>query len=144
MDPQALRRQVRALLRGLDRMRPSEAYGYVGGMVGAVSELLGQAERLIEAGDGRGALTVVEAVTEEFLAGWEMLDDSDGYASAFFRVLGEAWTDALLTADPTLRNVGRGSRSWRLWQGRAGRLWHRRPFDPALSAAVQGWDYRPL
>ena len=56
-------------------MRPSEAYGYVGGMVGAVSELLGQAERLIEAGDGRGALSVVEAVTEEYLAGWEMLDE---------------------------------------------------------------------
>ena len=144
VDPEAVRRQIRTLLRGLAQMRPSEAYGYVGGMVRAVSEVLGQAQHLIEAGDGRGALVVVEAVTEEYLVGWEMLDDSDGYASDFFRELGEVWTEALLSGDLNAQERRAWIEKLEAWQGELARYGIDDVFDPALSAAVQGWDDPPL
>jgi len=144
VDARALRQQVRALLRSLERMRPSEAYGYVGGVVMAVSEVLGRAQQLLEDGDGRGALVVLEAITEEYLAGWEALDDSDGEASDFFRELGAVWTEVLLTADLDAKE----RRAWipklAAWQAEVDDYGVDDAFGPALSAAEQGWDYPPL
>jgi uncharacterized Zn finger protein len=144
LDARALRQQVRALLRSLERMRPSQAYGYVSGVVAAVSEVLGRASQLLEAGDGRGALIVLEAVTEEYLAGWELLDDSDGEASDFFRELGAVWTEALLTADLSAKE----RRAWipklEAWQRELDDYGVDDAFGPARSAAEHGWEYPPL
>jgi hypothetical protein len=64
-----------------------------------VGEILDQAWTLLKADDGRNAITMLEAITEKYLAEWENFDDSDGEASDFFSTLGEAWTEALLSAD---------------------------------------------
>jgi uncharacterized Zn finger protein len=144
VDARALRQQVRALLRSLERMRPSQAYGYVSGVVAAVSEVLGRASQLLETGDGHGALIVLEAVTEEYLAGWELLDDSDGEASDFFRELGAVWTEALLTTDLSAKE----RRAWipklDAWQAEVSDYGVDDAFGPARSAADHGWDYPPL
>ena len=47
VDPQPVRRQVRNILRSLDRMRPSEAYWHVGGVVDGVRQLLSQVQGFI-------------------------------------------------------------------------------------------------
>ena len=144
VDARALRQQVRALLRSLERMRPSQAYGYVSGVVAAVSDILGRAKQLLEGGDGHGALVVLEAVTEEYLAGWELLDDSDGEASDFFRELGAVWTEALLTAELSAK----GRRAWipklEAWQAEIDDYGVDGAFGPALAAAEHGWEYPPL
>jgi uncharacterized Zn finger protein len=144
VDAPALRQQVRALLRSLERMRPSHAYGYVGGVVAAVSDILGHARRLLEEGDGRGALVVLEAVTEEYLAGWELLDDSDGEASDFFRELGAVWTEALLTADLSAQERRAWMPKLEAWQAELDDYGVDDALGPALSAAEQGWEYPPL
>ena len=41
-----------------------------------------EARQFVEAGDGRSALRILEAVTEKYIAGWTDLDNSDGVASA--------------------------------------------------------------
>ena len=65
VDPKAVRRQVRSIVRGLDRMSGSEAYEYLGAVVNGVGEILDQAWTLIKADDGRNAISVLEAITEE-------------------------------------------------------------------------------
>src|SRR5215207_4255837 len=100
VDPKALRRQVRSLLSyGGGGRRSWGGYGYVGAATSAVSEVVAQAQQLIEAGDGRAALTVLDILTEEFISAWEGLDDSDGESSPFFEELGGLWAEALLTDD---------------------------------------------
>jgi uncharacterized Zn finger protein len=94
VDPQPIRRQVSSILHSLDRMRPSEAYWHVSSVVDQVRQLLHQVQGFIEAGDGRNALLLLEAITDEYVEGWTWLDDSDGYAGGFFGDLGEAWTEA--------------------------------------------------
>jgi hypothetical protein len=101
VDTKAIRRQVRSSIHSLDRMRSSEAYWHIGAVVNEIGQLVEQAWALIKADDGHQALTVLEAITEEYMSEWENLDDSDGEASGFFSDLGTAWTEAILSADLT-------------------------------------------
>ena len=64
-------------------MRSSEAYWHVGAVVNEIGQLVEQAWALIKADDGLQALTILEAITEEYMSDWENLDDSDGEASGF-------------------------------------------------------------
>jgi hypothetical protein len=84
VDTKAVRRQVRSSIHSLDRMRSSEAYWHVGAVVNEIGQLVEQAWALIKADDGQQALTILEAITEEYMSEWENLDDSDGEASGFF------------------------------------------------------------
>ena len=144
VDPKIVRRQVRSIVRGLDRMSGSEAYGYLGAVINGVGEILDQAWTLIKADDGRNAIIVLEAITEEYLAEWENFDDSDGEASDFFSTLGEAWTEALLSAG--LPDKERKSWAARLdsWQQGLDDYGVDDVFAAAKAAATQGWDYPPL
>jgi uncharacterized Zn finger protein len=144
VDTTSLRREVAGALHSLDRMRRSEAYWQVGSVVGEVERLLDRARAYVEAGDGANALAVLEAITEEYVAGWTALDDSDGIASGFFRTLGRVWTEAALVTE-----LSRGERrAWaqRLtgWQGEADLYGVEDAFDAAQVAFIQGWDHPPL
>ncbi len=145
LDPAAFRRQVRYILHSLDHMRPSEAYWHVGEVVGKVRRVLDQAWEFIRAGDGRNALVILEAITEEYVQGWVLLDDSDGIPSGFFSDLAQAWTEALLTADDLTREE-RQEWAWRLtqWQAELSNYGLEEVFDAAQAAALQGWDFPPL
>ena len=56
VDVKAVRRQVRSIIHGLDRVRSSEADRHVGAVVNGVRQLVEQAWSLIKADDGRNAL----------------------------------------------------------------------------------------
>jgi uncharacterized Zn finger protein len=70
VDPNVFRRQVRTILRSLERMRSSEAYWHVGAVVHEVRQVLEQAQDFVAAGDGRNALAILEAITEAYVADW--------------------------------------------------------------------------
>jgi len=145
IDPQPIRRQVSRILHSLDHMRRSEAYWHVSSVVDQVRQLLHQAQGFIEAGDGRNALLILEAVTDEYVEGWVCLDDSDGFAGGFFGELGETWTEASLAADdlsPEERE--RWAQKLTRWQAEVGDYGIDNVFDAARAAIEQGWDYPPL
>lgn len=144
LDVSAVRRQVRGSLRSLDRMRRSEAYWHVGGVVGEVRGVLDQARAFTAAGAGRDALAILEAITEEYLAEWEELDDSDGEGGAFFGDLGLAWAEAVLTADLTPAERRAWAKKLDAWSGTLGDYGAGESFEAASAAAEQGWDYPPL
>jgi hypothetical protein len=99
VDPKAVRCQIQSIIHSLDRMQSSEAYRHVGEVVSKIREILDQAWALIEAKDGRNALTLLEAITEGYMADWEILDGSSGETGEFFDDLAVAWEDALLCAN---------------------------------------------
>jgi uncharacterized Zn finger protein len=143
IDPRALRRQVRSLL-GHGGGRSWRGYGYVGATVSAISEIIAQAQQLIEAGDGRAALAVLDILTEEFLSDWEGLDDSNGESVGFFEELGSLWAEALLTGDLSDEERQVWIPKIEVWQSAVSDYGIDEGFDVALSAAVQGWDYPSL
>ncbi len=144
VNPEAYRRKVRSALRSLDRMRPSEAYWHVSEVVDQVREILDDAWKFIQAGDGQNALAVLEGITEGYVQDWTYLDDSDGDVSAFFDDLGDAWTEALLTADLSQEERQAWIRKLEGWQEELEDYGLEECFVPAMAAAEQGWDYPPL
>src|SRR5438874_234723 len=144
VDPKVVRRQVRSIIHSLDRMRSSEAYWQIGAVVNEIGQLVDQAWELIKADDGRQALTVLEAITGEYLSEWENLDDSDGEASGFFSDLGTAWTEAILSADLTREEREKWADQLAAWQEELDNYGVDEAFDAPQTAALDGWDYPPL
>ncbi len=143
-DSKVVRRQVRSIMHSLDHMRASEAYGYVGAVVNEVDRLLDQAWKLIKADNGRPALKLLEAITEEYISDWTELDDSDGELSQFFYELGPAWTEALLSADLSPEERGLWADQLYTWQDDISDYGVDDALAAAHQAALQGWDYPPL
>jgi len=144
VDPQPVRRQVSGILHSLDRMRASEAYWHVGSVVDQVRGLLNQVQGFIEAGDGRNALILLEAITDEYVEGWLCLDDSDGYAGGFFGELGEIWTEASLVADLSPTERKQWSQKLTRWQSEIDYYGIDDVFDAAQAAVIQGWEHPAL
>jgi uncharacterized Zn finger protein len=144
VDAAPYRRQVCAILHSLDRMRRSEAYWQVSSVVNEVGQVVEQAQEFIAAGDGRNALAVLEAITEEYVVGWLNLDDSDGYAGAFFGDLGSVWTEAFLTADLSPDERRAWADKLAKWQREVDDYGIDEVFGAAMAAAEHGWDHPPL
>jgi uncharacterized Zn finger protein len=143
-DPKQIRREVYSAIHSLDRMRGSVAYELVGAVVNEIEQILNQAWTLIEADDGRSALTVLEAITEAYVSEWENLDDSDAEASDFFEKLGKPWIEALLSTDLTDKERKTWANRLDGWQAEIGAYGVDQVFEAAAAAAVDGWDYPPL
>jgi uncharacterized Zn finger protein len=143
VDPQPFRRQVRAILHGADRMRRSESYRHTQGIVDEVRQVLDEARVFLEAGNGRNALIVLEAITDEYLKNWDELDDSDGDAGDFFNDLGEVWAEAILTADLSSKERQSWGKKLAKWQREIGDYVDG-GFEAAVAAVEQHWDYPPL
>jgi uncharacterized Zn finger protein len=139
VDPTTIRRQVKGILHSLDRMRRSEAYWHVSSVIDQVRQLLGQAQGFVEDGDGRSALLLLEAITDEYVENWTCLDDSDGYAGAFFAELGAAWTAAGLAADDlTAEERERWAQTLTRWQAELGGYGVDDAFDAAQTVILKG------
>jgi uncharacterized Zn finger protein len=139
-DAKAVRRQVRSTLHSLDRMRSSEAYWHVSAVVNEVRQLLEQGWTLIQADDGRSALSLLEAITEAYVSDWTNLDDSDGEASGFFQDLGPIWTEALLSADLSSKERKIWVNKLETWQQEIDDYGVEEVFAAAHEAALRGWD----
>lgn len=144
VSPVPYRRKVRTLMRSLDHMRSSEAYWHIGSVVREVSQVADEARAFTEAGDGRNALIVLEAVTAAYLEEWESLDDSDGDASAFFNDVARVWAEALLIADLTPREREEWAEKLEDWQSGIEDYGVDDGFQIAVLAAHQGWEHPPL
>lgn len=140
IDVRDVRRQVRAALHGLDHLRASEAYWHVGSIVADVATVLERAWAFTRAGDGRSALAILEAITDEYVEGWTDLDDSEGELSDFFSRLGEAWAEALLTADLTAEERESWAEALEDWAVAVEEYGVDDAFDLPIAAAEQGWD----
>jgi uncharacterized Zn finger protein len=140
VDVKAVRREVRATIHSLDRMRSSEAYWHVGEVVNEVEGIARRALEILAHGDGRGALIALEAVTDEYVDDCESLDDSDGYVGELFRALGELWAEVLLSTDLSQEEREGWADMLTAWQGEVEDYGVEEGFDIAVAAALSGWD----
>lgn len=115
VNTRALRQSVRnTILTHSDWDRSYDEDGY--GAVDDIVELAEQAQTALEAGDGRAALAILEAITDEFSKHWEMLHEIGEDTSVFFDGTQALWSEALL--DPDLSAEER-----RHWADRLGTGW---------------------
>jgi uncharacterized Zn finger protein len=150
VNVEAIRRRVRSTLQPQGYMDPYGDYPHTGGNVNEARRILDGVWDSIRSGDGRGALPVLEAVTEEYMESremldWEMIGDYGGELIDFFGELGAAWTEALLSIDElTPREREDYSAKLDVWWGELGDYDAGDTFGAAFRAAEQGWSYPPL
>ncbi|MBC7226582.1 MAG: SWIM zinc finger domain-containing protein [Thermoflexales bacterium] len=150
VDLAALQRQIRADLRAKGQGLYEMYYGdYYEGDI-ALGEVLRPAmervRELLDAGDARSALAVLEAATIAWLEGCRRLDqdlleewepDWDEDLNEF----GQFWAEALLSADLTRAERAHWEERLDDW---ADTMPGGQALEVAVAAVVQGWDYPPL
>jgi len=147
---EAIRRSARSSLQTPGYREPYDAYRHTGGNPDQACRILDGARDLIQAGDGRAALPVLEAITEEYMEflempDWEMLDDYGSELLDFFEGLGAAWTEALLSVDDLTPDEREDyGAKLDVWWGELADYDAGDAFGAAFRAVEQGWSYPPL
>jgi len=98
VNTRALRHSVRNAIHSCNDW--DEGYHDDVCVIDDIVELAEQAQAALEAGDGRAALAILEAVTDEFSKHWKMLEETGEETSTFFDGTASLWIEALL--DPSL------------------------------------------
>ncbi|MBE7469285.1 MAG: SWIM zinc finger domain-containing protein [Anaerolineae bacterium] len=140
IDPAPFRKQAQSLFRGYD-------YGdyYAGSSIAhQMSQLMAKASPFLDAGDGRNALLILEAITGPYVDNWSEFDDSDGEMAGAFDELGSLFTEAILSADLLADERKAWIKKLTAWQKEVDDYGVDTGFGAAIAAAEQGWDYPPL
>ncbi len=142
VDTDEICRQVKASIRSLDRMRSSEAYWHVGGVVNEIMDGPVHSARVrLSKGDFRGSLATLEAVMDAYVADWTDLDGSDGETPEPFFAAGRIAAEALLSAnDLTPSERKSWARKLTRWQNEIEDYGVDKAFAAAITAAERGWD----
>jgi uncharacterized Zn finger protein len=158
IDQAAIRQQVRFVMRSADREHYDDRYYDEGDptdeVVAGVRPVLEQARSFVAGGDARSALDILAALSDEYLSGYQALVDhwediygygmSEGAAGEFFGELAETWAEAILSADLSADQRDEWGEKLIDWNDRAQDAGAGTPFDLALAAVEQGWDYPSL
>lgn len=138
LDPTPFRRQAQAILR------EAEDWAAVSGAASQFQELVARVEPFLEAGDGRNALVILEAITDVYVDQWFEYDDSDGELGSVFADLGSAFAEAILSADLSSKERQNLKNKLIRWQEEVEEYGIDEAFESAIGAIEFGWDYPPL
>lgn len=139
-EPVATRRFLRAALRSLDGMLPSQAYWHVGKVAAEIAEVIAEAAARHAAGARDDALAELTLITKELVGVFERLDDSDGEVGALVARLGATWMRVFLEADLSPKLRERFLTSMSDWHAHFDDSGAGEDFSGALSALEHGWD----
>jgi uncharacterized Zn finger protein len=137
IDPVPFRRRVRQIIR--DGLRYLEDGFEEDPITENIEVVIQDAEAFSEAGDGNSAVVILEAITQACAEDWDDLADYGADSDAIVAALNEAWTDAILSAELTPKQVVDLQVELEAWQDQLGG-----DFEMSLEALRQGWDYLPL
>lgn len=140
IDTSAIRRQVKSLMRSSSRYDYYNDYEGVDRVLQPLEQIVQQAEASIEAGDGNNALAILQALTEEFLPDFEVLDDSYGQVGDFFRTVGDTLAGAVLTAELSADEKQDWSKTFLSWHKHLEDYGMDDCLPRAMLALQQGWD----
>jgi uncharacterized Zn finger protein len=138
IDPTPFRKQAQSLFRG----RGYDDYGGGIAIAEEMSELIDKAVPFINAGDGRNALLILEAITGPYVQHWFEFDD-EGESATVFEELDPLLAEAILSADLSREERQAWAKKLTGWQNEI-EDYGVEGFDAAIAAAEQGWDYPPL
>lgn len=144
LRPDDLRKRVYNLIHSLDRMKASQAYWQVSEVVNDIQEITENLRSRLGEGNDRRITDVLEAVVDEYVSEWLVLDGSDGSTAMLYRDFAEVLTEAYLSLD--LPESQRAERAERVetWQQELEGYSVDRQLEPARIAALSGEEYEPL
>jgi uncharacterized Zn finger protein len=134
IDTAPVKRQIKQILK--DGLRDLE-YGTEDNPIEEpLLDIVGQARRLAQDGDGENAIALLEAITEACVDSWDDLIEYGGESSEVLEALDEAWSESILVAEPDSQQGVDLQLMLEDWQASFGE-----DFGMALLALAQGWDH---
>jgi uncharacterized Zn finger protein len=141
VDPEPLAAQARAVLAGRYRQRRYWDDYRPSGDAAELRNLVEKAVPFLEAGDGRNALRILEAVTDAFVEDWlEYASDSDEEMYHLFTDLGRMIAEAALMSDLTPEERDGLATTVADWQDQITDFGLDESFGVAMRALETGWD----
>ncbi len=149
IDLNRLQAQIKASVREIGRAF-YDAYDYGNDDWTPVSEALDpaieQARTLLDQGEPRTALLLLEAATLAWIEGchrldWNFLEDNEDIEEENLSSFAEIWSEALLSADLSMEERREWERKLETWKDT---MIGGDALDMPLTAVRQGWDYPPL
>jgi uncharacterized Zn finger protein len=140
VDPEPIRRQARALLSGRRSSNGRWSDDEFTIDEEAFEALIDRAKPFLEAGDGRNALNILEAVTETLVPVWFEQADWDETLHAFFPALGQMMAEAVLMSDLLPAECDDLIMRIDVWQGMLDEYGLEEHLQVAIDALDQGWD----
>lgn len=137
VDVGPFQRQVRALMR--TSYRDYDSYDSSSSIAEGMRAILDQVRGFVEGGDSANALSLLEAITEEYAEGWSQFDDSYGTLGDVFEPLGELWAEALLSADLSPAELEEWDDRLAEWSGEAADYDADHGLRLARKAVLEGW-----
>jgi len=135
----SFRKQAQQILRSFGyRNAYDSGYDFANQM----TDLLNKANPLLDAGDGRNALLLLETVMEPFIDCWYDYD-YEGEVGEVFIETEALFTEAILCADLSKQERQEWKKTLKRWQADISD-YGIDVFDAAIAAAEQGWEYPPL
>jgi uncharacterized Zn finger protein len=134
----AVRRDARDALYGRGPSTSWETSWHVGR--GAPDEaVVDRALAAIAAGDGRAALAILGAVTDEYVAAWQPDDWFVEEADDLFAPLGAAWAEVVVAADLPAEEREEWGEKLEQWADDLADYGFEEIFEPALAALGRTW-----
>jgi len=132
-------RRMRRILHSLESLDDSQAYWQVGEVAEQVDHIVEEARTAMAQGDCAAALATLEAVTREYVAGWDGEDDHDGNLGAVFHALAHAWAEAAFLAPLTADGRRALAEQLREWSDEV-EDYGIEELGLAVAAMEEGWD----
>lgn len=141
VDVRPLAAQAHSLLVGRYRQRRYWDDYWSSGDIAELQTLVEKAVPFLEAGDGRNALRILEAVAQTFVDDWiEYSSGSDEHMYDLFDDLGRMMAEAALMSDLTVEERDDLSTTVAAWQDQLADYGLEGNFDVAICALKNGWD----
>lgn len=141
LDLKMIRTQVRQALRGMSQVEAAE-------------QLLTQVQAMLAAGDSRNALTMLTALTDEYMArlpdAYDEYDDyrdeydGEGDSYEIFKAFDLVWAEAILSVALSNKEQDELAAQLDEWEEDAVEKGYDDAFTIAPLALEYGWDYPPL
>ena len=140
IETEPYRRQIDAIFRDLESMRPSQAYWAVEGMVEQLREVIDTGYQFLDNGDAEAAMAILLVLAEKIIEHYEIIDDSDGTLGDFAGELNMPMAEAILSAEldeserskvvSRLKRLAKNYSNYGMDE----------VLDIAIAAATQGWE----
>ena len=129
------RQQIRRIFHAA---RPDHYMAYTS-ILANLAPLVAQIQTFLDGNDAQSALSLLEALTDEYSEAWIDYDDSDGDMGSFFDELGTLWAEALLGANQKKVELTRWRERLEGWAASAAE-YGCEGLRIALQAADEGWS----
>jgi uncharacterized Zn finger protein len=135
----AVTRRIRRILHALEAIDDSQAHWEMGEIAAQVEHIIEEARTALADGDCAAALATLEAVTREYVAGWDGSDDGDGSMGGLFHLLAHAWAEAAFIAPLTAEGRRALAGQLREWSDEV-EDYGIEELGLAVAAMEEGWD----